>query len=296
MDGNGDGLEGIPIVDMQGPETKMIEQLGRAFTEFGFASLVNHGLSHELCERSYAVTREVFAHPDARLAQYCDAEGRGGYAGFNRYKVEHAEGRRDDQGDLKRFWHCRRDGKPNIAPDDLVPAFGSTMLEMFADLDELSFRVMEWTARFWGVDPSHFTDAIRGGDSLLRVIHYPEIPPEDAHLVRSSEHTDINWVTLLPAATRAGLEILRRDGVWMPVNNPTGAVIANVGDMLEAHSFGDFRSTKHRVGNVPGERFSMPFFIHPRAEVPLVTAKGFLDQRLWKIGLLKDRILPSLQG
>jgi len=78
MDGNGDGLEGIPIVDMQGPETKMIEQLGRAFTEFGFASLVNHGLSHELCERSYAVTREVFAHPDARLAQYCDAEGRGG--------------------------------------------------------------------------------------------------------------------------------------------------------------------------------------------------------------------------
>ena len=97
-----------------------------------------------------------------------------------------------------------------------------------------------------------------------------------------------------------------RDGNWLPVVTPKGCIIVDSGDMLQNLTNGFYKATTHRVVN-PNDsrsrRFSMPFFVHARSEVPLnpltscvektggeqkfpdITAGEYLHQRLKEIGL-----------
>ena len=81
-------------------------------------------------------------------------------------------------------------------------------------------------------------------------------------------------------------------------------------DMLSRHTNNKLKSTIHRVVNPPkslwnSSRYSIPFFLHPRLEMPLncidscvdennpkgfedITAGDFLYQRLVDLGLVKD--------
>jgi isopenicillin N synthase-like dioxygenase len=147
------------------------------------------------------------------------------------------------------------------------------------------------------------------GNSVLRLIHYP--PLKNQFIpggVRAAEHEDINLITLLPESTASGLELLTRDGVWLPIDSLEGQIIVDAGDMLARITNGVVPATTHRVVNPPRseedvERYSMPFFVHPYPEcvlrvldscvtkenparAPDITADGFLRQRLKEIGLI----------
>ena len=101
-------------------------------------------------------------------------------------------------------------------------------------------------------------------------------------------------------AEEAGLELLAKDGSWLPVSPPPGALAVNIGDMLQRYTSGRLRSTTHRVVNPAGEaalrsRYSMPYFLHFRPDFvidPLydggeepITAQEYLMQRLREIRL-----------
>jgi isopenicillin N synthase-like dioxygenase len=144
------------------------------------------------------------------------------------------------------------------------------------------------------------------------VIHYypisnPDEVPADA--VRAAEHGDINLITLLMGASADGLQVLRRDGKWIPITALPDQLVVNVGDMLERLTNKKLKSTIHRVVNPPRAlmntpRYSIPFFMHPRSEMSLAalencvdaghpkmwpdtTAGAFLEERLKEIGLKK---------
>ena len=143
---------------------------------------------------------------------------------------------------------------------------------------------------------------------MLRLLHYPPIPA-DAEGVRAGAHEDINLITLLLGAEEAGLELLDRDsGEWLAIRPPEGAMVVNVGDMLQRLTNGVLKSTIHRVVNPPGEkarqpRYSTPFFLHPNPDFLIdvlpstitadnpsrypqaITAQGYLEQRLREIKL-----------
>ena len=167
-------------------------------------------------------------------------------------------------------------------------------------------------ALYLGLPENHFDDKIKSGNSILRPIHYfpidnPASVPADA--VRAAEHGDINLITLLMGASADGLQVLRRDGKWIPITALPDQLVVNVGDMLERLTNKKLKSTIHRVVNPPENlmnvpRYSIPFFMHPRSEMSLaalsscvdkenpkqwedITAGEFLDQRLREIGLKK---------
>ena len=147
------------------------------------------------------------------------------------------------------------------------------------------------------------------GNSILRPIHYPPIE-ETTPSVRAGQHEDINLITLLIGSDQPGLEILRRDGQWVPVTTVPGAIMCNIGDMMQRLTNHVFPSTTHRVVNPPGEqalqsRYSIPFFLHPNADFMIETlpscinaqrpnrypqplsSHDYLQQRLVEIGLQK---------
>ena len=137
-------------------------------------------------------------------------------------------------------------------------------------------------ARSVALPPDFFDDKVNLGNSVLRVIHYPPMPPEPTPSVRAGAHEDINVITLLLGAEEPGLEVLSKKGEWLPINPPPDSLVCNVGDMLQRLTNRKLRSTTHRVTNPPRERaskarYSLPFFLHFNPDFLIETLPQCID-------------------
>ena len=69
-----------------------------------------------------------------------------------------------------------------------------------------------------GLAPDFFEDMANDGNSVYRLLHYPAVAEMDtSQSMRAAPHADINLITLLLGATDSGLELLGKDGEWIPV-------------------------------------------------------------------------------
>ena len=308
-----DFLSGDPI-----RKQKFVESLGQAYQNIGFVAIRNHYLSEALSQKLYQVVRQFFGLPDAIKQQY-EIPGLSGQRGYIGKGKEHAKGR--NTGDLKEFYHIgqtvigddpiRSEYPDNVWPAEL-PEMKEIGLEVYRQLENTGVQMLRAIALHLGLAEDFFDTKVKHGNSILRPIHYypianPDEVPSDA--VRAAEHGDINLITLLMGASADGLQVLRRDGKWIPITALPDQLVVNVGDMLERLSNKKLKSTIHRVVNPPRAlmntpRYSIPFFMHPRSEMSLaalescvdtehpkawpdITAGAFLEQRLREIGLKK---------
>jgi isopenicillin N synthase-like dioxygenase len=274
--------------------------------EYGFIILKDHNVPVALLDRAYDLATEVFALSEDEKRRY--AKGLRGYVPFG---TEHAKD--SSIADLKEFWQIGREPTPQaLAHEDLPPnvwpeqieGFRDTFQALYGGLDETGRLLLRALAPRLGVPADYFDAKVKYGVSILRVLHYPPVP-DDAPpgAVRSAAHEDINFLTMLVAAKGAGLQLLDRDGTWLPVETEPCNLIVDSGDMLERLTNGVIPSTTHRVVNPDGpnvSRYSMPFFMHPSSDVslkalpscaangparPEITAGEFLAERLKAIGL-----------
>ena len=306
----------LSLADQGRDPDRFAEDLGGSFRRFGFAIVADHGIPQDLIARAWAETEALFALPDAEKRSYF-VEGAGGARGYTPFKTEIAKDAK--HVDLKEFWHVGRELPAGHRYQSEMPAniwptrpagFKDTFLDLFAAFDAAGDRLLSAIARHLGMAPDWFDRAVRDGNSVLRLLHYPPIPA-DAEGVRAGAHEDINLITLLLGAEEAGLELLDRDsGKWLAIKPPEGAMVVNVGDMLQRLTNHVLPSTTHRVVNPPVERrghsrYSMPFFLHPAPDFLIetlpqtitserpnryptpITANGYLHERLVEIGLIK---------
>ncbi|CAN5208391.1 2-oxoglutarate and iron-dependent oxygenase domain-containing protein [soil metagenome] len=299
-------------------KSKFVEDLGAAYNSIGFVAIRNHYLTDELSATLYDTIKKFFSLPEIEKKKYEIPElaGQRGYIGKGK---EHAKGR--NTGDLKEFYHVGQtveDGDPikeeypdNIWPKE-IPAFEAVGRDVYERLERTGVQMLRAIAIYLGLPETYFDGKVKHGNSILRPIHYypienPDSVPADA--VRAAEHGDINLITLLMGASADGLQVLRRDGKWIPITALPDQLVVNVGDMLERLTNKKLKSTIHRVVNPPRDqmnkpRYSIPFFMHPRSEMNLaalpecvdsehpklwddITAGEFLNQRLKEIGLKK---------
>jgi isopenicillin N synthase-like dioxygenase len=274
----------------------------------GFIVLKDHGVNTALLARAYSLTQQLFALPDATKRQY--AAGMRGYTPFG---TEHAKD--TSLADLKEFWQIghepESDGSdPQPFPANVWPAevagFETTARELFDRLNDTGLVLLESLEPRLGLPHGYFDPLVRRGTSLLRILHYPPVGPDvPPGAARSAAHEDINFITIMVAAEGAGLELLDRDGTWLPVQTAPTNLIVDSGDMLARMTNGLIPATTHRVVNPAGpnvSRYSMPFFMHPTldtslkvlpscegqgAKFPEITAGEYLHERLKAIGMAK---------
>ena len=257
------------------------EELGTSFERYGFAIVADHGIPADLIHRAEEKAKAFFALPEETKRKYHVAGG-GGARGYTPFGIETAKGA--TAYDLKEFWHVGRElpaghpynevMAPNVWPEE-VQSFHDTFLELFAAFDTAGARILAAIARHLGLAHDYFVDTVKDGNSVLRLLHYPPTPGDGPN-VRAGAHEDINTITLLLGAEEAGLQLLDRDGNWLPVTPNEGELAVNIGDMLQRLTNNVLRSTTHRVVNPPPERrghsrYSMPFFLHFRPDFLIET-------------------------
>jgi isopenicillin N synthase-like dioxygenase len=317
-----DEIPSLDLSDFYGNESGLkkdfVEALGEAYSNIGFVAVRNHFLSNSIQQKLYKVIQDFFALPDDVKRKY-EPSGMAGQRGYTGKGKEHAKGR--STGDLKEFYHVGQEldevelvkynYPANVWPDE-IPEFKQATVEAFNALEKTGLLMLRSIALYLGLDEQYFDEKVKAGNSILRPIHYypiadPAVVPKDA--VRAAEHGDINLITLLMGASADGLQVLRRDGKWIPITALPDQLVVNVGDMLERLTNKRMKSTIHRVVNPPQDqmnkpRYSIPFFMHPQSDMDLtclencvddihpklfddITAGAFLDQRLAEIGLKK---------
>jgi isopenicillin N synthase-like dioxygenase len=283
-------------------------ELMRGLQRYGFIILRDHPVATALIDQAYELSAAFFAQSEEIKRRYV-----GGLRGYTPFRTEHAKNRA--AADLKEFWQIGRerdDGgdrgaiePPNVWPE--APAgFKEIFVALYAGLQKTGGIILEALEPGLALPRGHFAPLIAQSNSVLRLLHYPPIPPDvDADSLRAAPHEDINLLTLLVAAQGAGLELLDRDGVWLPVTTGRNNLIIDSGDMLARMTNDVIPATTHRVVNPSGpnvSRYSMPFFMHPNndavlsclpsckgagAKYPDITAGEFLEQRLREIGLIE---------
>jgi isopenicillin N synthase-like dioxygenase len=311
----------IPVVDLAefsaAPQQKaaFVAALGSAYEEVGFVAVKNHGIPAATIAGLYANAKAFFSLPQVVKEKY-EIAGLAGQRGYTSFGKEHAKG--SDAPDLKEFFQFGQtvtdgDAVASEYPDNVqvreLPDFNPLFLQAYRAFEVSGTLLMRAIALYLGLDETYFDAWLHNGNSILRAIHYPPITSEPKSAIRAEQHEDINLITLLVGASADGLQILNKQGEWVAVTSLPDQIVVNVGDMLQRLTNDQLRSTTHRVVNPPREqwgteRFSIPFFLHPKSSMnlaclpccisatrqksyPDATAGEYLDERLREIGLKK---------
>lgn len=252
----------------------------------GFGVLTNHPLSQQLLNTVYEEWYGFF-QSEAKHAYAYDPQKYDGY--FSPAVSETAKG--NTKRDLKEFYHIYPWGR---YPTEVSAA----ARQYYEEGAALAATLLQWVEQYTPAEVQEkysmpLSQMIQGSEqTLLRVLHYPPLRgDEETGAVRAAAHGDINLLTILPAATTAGLQVVGKDGEWHDVPCDFGMLIVNIGDMLQEASAGYYPSTIHRVLNPTGEeakksRVSLPLFLHPRPDVVLSerhTAGSYLTERLQEL-------------
>jgi isopenicillin N synthase-like dioxygenase len=306
-------LTALSMHQRRADPTAFARAMGESYAQYGFAIVADHGLDPAMIARALDATKQFFALPDAVKRRY-HVQGGAGQRGYIPFGMEAAKGA--TAVDLKEFWHVGRELPEghrfrqymphNLWPPEIA-SFREDVYALYAALDALGLQLLDSIASFLALPDGFFREAVRDGNSVLRLLHYPPTPPA-AEGVRAEAHEDINVITLLLGAEEAGLQLQTREGDWLAINPPEGALVVNIGDMLQRLTNHVLPSTTHRVVNPAPERahlprYSIPYFLHfapdyliqtapscisadnPNRYPEPITAHDFLYQRLREIRL-----------
>lgn len=275
-------LKDMPLVDVSplsgdGAEDRqsLVNQVEEFARETGFFYVYHHGISDQLLDRVWAEVGRFFRLPEPqKMALYVEHnEAKRGYrpARHPRSASCAAAGRESFNVGLEVPENDpdRRRGAwlygPNIWPV-ILPAFRSLLYDKYYQRAlALARSLTEVFAQALDLPADYFRDKTSKPLGSLRVFHYPARNGSAAfNNVRCDGHTDPEMFTLLAQDGAGGLQIQRRDGVWIEAPYIQGTLVVTVGDLLARWSNDRFRAAPHRVVNAGRrERFSLPLAFGP---------------------------------
>ncbi len=286
----------IPIIDfgpfLHGNEAErlaVVAAIGRACEEVGFFYLINHGVPQELIDATFEVSKSFYAQPfDGRMKSAATLEH---WRGYVPSKLEAEGGTVGGAIETYRFMlDLPADdadvvaGKPlhlpNRWPADL-PDFKPTVEAYFDAVMGLSQHLRAAFALALGLPDDYFEPFYQKPVVQLSLLHYrpPASLREEDIEIGAGEHRDTGAFTLLMQDDTGGLEVERKDGVWIGAPPVKGAYVINIGNVMMKWTNGRFVSTPHRVVNrALKPRYSIPFFANPDYDVTIAPIASILRE------------------
>jgi isopenicillin N synthase-like dioxygenase len=277
----------IPIVDIgpllagaSGALERAADEFHAACTGIGFMVLVNHGIDGDIVERAFEASRRFHALPMDEKMKVRMNRHQCGYmppnVSVHRDTFENRESAlRPQPSEAFKFTFDLAPDDPdhgkgrrfrghNKWPDEaLVPGLHDAFMDFHLTFEALGQKLLPPIAASLGLDPDYFAPFFARPSSMTRIAHYPATGVPD-EIVTLPGHRDLSFLTLIPPATRVGLEVFTPDGVWVDQPVVPEGVLFNTGSTLSHWTNDVYAPTLHRVRTDPHEdRHSNIYFLYP---------------------------------
>jgi len=276
-----------------------------ACADIGFASLIDHGVPRQLMGRVRAAVKRYFSRPEGlRLTEQITRENYRGYIPLGFFTPNSGAGTADRYEGYKLHKEIDADDPirsdcplygPNRWPAE-VPDFRPAILDYWSAMDGVSDTLLRGFALGLGLEESFFLPFFDTPLTNMTLLHYPSQPASDS-AIGIHPHKDFDAFTIIVPDSVGGLEVRTRHGDWLEAECPEGALLVNIGDMMELWSGGRLVSTPHKVVNTTGEeRYSFPYFAVPRHDVtitPVVEPLGGFARLPLNVGFASAEIWSS---
>ncbi|MBT8099220.1 MAG: isopenicillin N synthase family oxygenase, partial [Gammaproteobacteria bacterium] len=266
-------MRSIPLIDLS-TTSGTVAEVEAACRDVGFMYIVGHGIGSNTIAAARQAIIAYFSQSESQ--KHRDRISRDNYRGYipaGFFSPAHGQGANDDYEGYKLHVEVEPDDPICVACDLYGPnkwpqepqSMRAAMLAYWHECDRVALRLLTDIAAILGTDREAFLSLFEMPLTNMTLLHYP---PQAANSQRFGihPHKDTDALTILAADPVGGLYVRARDAdEWIRVDAPEGALIVNIGDLLEIWSGGYLVSTPHKVVNDSGkERFSFPYFVVPR--------------------------------
>ncbi len=258
-----------PLIDLAQPGAATLAALDSACRNFGFFHISGHGIPQQLLDDTLAQMARFFALPSTRKRQILrSAENPWGF-----FDAELTKNNRDAKEilDIGPATQLDSTWTPQWPAD--MDGFRETMENFARAVHKVGLTLVEMLANNLGASPATLTkDFGDAHTSFLRLNYYPKCnnaAAPDAPTEPSSgafgihNHTDAGAVTVLLQDQVPGLQFLH-NGAWRTLTPRAGALVVNIGDIVQVWSNDRYPAPEHRVLASSGSpRYSAPYFLNP---------------------------------
>ena len=245
------GMADVPVIDLRDEDAA--SRIDRACRDHGFFSVTGHGVDAELLDRLLTASSAFFALPEEEKAEIAMARGGRAWRGWFPLGGELTCG----VPDRKEGIYFGAEGPPDdprrrcTGPTSSPPAGRAAARRCWPPSTRsrpLGHRLMGMLAVGLGLDEDWFARDLTADPTILfRIFHYPprsgrrrrRLGGGRAHRLRPAHHPRPGRQRRPPGPH--GRRVARRR------HRCPGALVCNLGDMLERLTGGRYRSTPHRV-------------------------------------------------
>ncbi|KAL8486606.1 hypothetical protein ACS0TY_023335 [Phlomoides rotata] len=249
----------IPVIDLgclnedAAARARIIDRVKDACQEWGFFQIENHGIASSLMNNVLDGVRK-FHELDAEVKKLYYSRDYTKKVVYNSNFDLHQTQRANWRDTL---YLLMAPDPPQ--PQELPPVCRDAMMEYSNQIKKLGMLLFELLSEALGLKPNHLKDMDCGEGLFVTAHYYPACPEPDSTL-GLSEHTDSGFLSLLLQDEIGGLQVLHKDQ-WVDVPPSPGALIVNIGDLMQLITNAKFKSVYHRVlANNVGPRISVGVF------------------------------------
>ncbi|KAF8380232.1 hypothetical protein HHK36_027714 [Tetracentron sinense] len=236
----------LPVLDISKPLLpSSLSSLSQACREWGFFHITGHGISKDLYSKLYSLSKNFFnlpfdsklkLGPSSSIKTYTPHFIASPY--FESLRVSGPEFFNSAQISADALFD-----QPSSEFSEILQEYGSKMTE-------LSKRVLEIVLMSLGdgFERKYYEAEFSNCDGYLRIINYsPPESVENEEVEGLGMHSDMSCVTIVYQDEIGGLQVRSKEGKWMDIRPCEGTLVVNIGDLMQAWSNGQLRSSEHRV-------------------------------------------------
>lgn len=270
----------IPVIDLKGYDDNVVDRreivdaIRSAVETLGFFQIINHGIPKEDMEGLLQGVRRFHEQATEEKMRWYGLDPKKGVMYYSNGSLRMSSAPAEWRDTLTCIF---QDGQ--LKPEKLPQACRREIIEYMKGLERLKKLLAELLSEALGLG-SDLLENLNYMKSDMLVGHYYPACPEPDLTLGLSKHSDPYVLTLLLKDNTGGLQVHHQDH-WIDVPHLEGALIANVGDLMQIISNDRFKSVEHRVlareaGG--GPRISAACFFYPTDDTKVGPIKELLTE------------------